>query len=372
MVPVPRRRRAFTLIELLVVIAIIAILIGLLLPAVQKVRDAANRMKCSNSLKQIGLALHNFHDTNDRLPAALINSGRAGSNNPAHFTNGNIKNYKGPEVDLQAAFGIGNSSSSYRVMNHTGFVALLPYIEQDNLFKQYNFLVQSSSSNPYGWGAGPDPNPNPNRVAAQQVVKTYLCAADQTPASSTNQPRTPEFYERDNAQRGNYLFATGAFTDYDVDYEIYVNDIRRGAFGNNGAAKFSAVSDGLSNTIAVGESATQARKTSSHYGPWWGTGTHTAVHGRVYSSSSGTLSQATAFASNGAGGTYADDWNVNAVWRGDTRHRVYAWVFSSNHAGGANFVMLDGSVKFIRNSINYLNFCALNYIADGTTFANAN
>jgi prepilin-type N-terminal cleavage/methylation domain-containing protein/prepilin-type processing-associated H-X9-DG protein len=353
MVVVSRGRRGFTLIELLVVIAIIAILIGLLLPAVQKIRDAAQRMKCANNLKQMGLALHNFHDNYNQFPAALIHSGR--------YNNANNTPYDGPEVSYKG--------QPYRIYNHTGFVALLPFIEQDNLYRQYNYTYVGSSSSPYGIPIGPDPNPNPNRLVAQQPVKTYNCPSDQTPAQSTNAPRTMDFYERDNAQYGNYLFATGVFTDYDANWSVYANDIRRGAFGNNGAAKIATITDGTSNTIAIGESATQARKTSTHYGPWWGTGTHTAVHGRAVSSSSSTLNQATAFASNGAGGTYADDWNINAVWRGDSRKRVYAWVFSSNHTGGANFVMCDGSVKFLRNNLDYTVFCALNYISDGTTLA---
>ena len=128
----PRRLRAFTLIELLVVIAIIAVLVGLLVPAVQKVRQTASRMSCSNNLHQIGLAFTNFDTNFGRLPAALIHSGRY--NNPSNTP------YRGPEVSY--------AGQPYVIYNHSGFVALLPFIEQDNLFKQYNYSFIGSPSSP--------------------------------------------------------------------------------------------------------------------------------------------------------------------------------------------------------------------------------
>src|SRR5438094_9843692 len=100
------RRRGFTLIELLVVIAIIAVLIGLLLPAVQKVRAAAARMKCANNLKQLGLAIHNYHDSNGKFPPGAV----------------------GPRPGVAGTSGLKHHAlGSY----------LLPYLEQDALFRQY-------------------------------------------------------------------------------------------------------------------------------------------------------------------------------------------------------------------------------------------
>jgi prepilin-type N-terminal cleavage/methylation domain-containing protein len=146
-----RSRRGFTLIELLVVIAIIAVLIGLLLPAVQKVREAAARSKCQNNLKQIGLAAHNYHSSYQRLP-------------PGYY--GLLPR------DVQV------SPMNWAVTSWTGlFLDLLPYIEQESLFRRFTNI----SFNPDGYANPPLPSYDQtpgNWIAAQTKIPTLTCPSD--------------------------------------------------------------------------------------------------------------------------------------------------------------------------------------------------
>src|SRR5438045_2504618 len=161
-----RRRSGFTLIELLVVIAIIAILIGLLLPAVQKVREAANRMKCSNNLKQLGLACHNYADTNGRFPSARVATASSQGSTPATYRSDPI------------------------MYNRHGLVLLLPFIEQNNLYQQFKINSANGNFNSASIGqAGPnngsvmapDAVASGNAALSATVVSTFLCPSDNGP-----------------------------------------------------------------------------------------------------------------------------------------------------------------------------------------------
>ncbi|MBD3674736.1 MAG: DUF1559 domain-containing protein [Planctomycetaceae bacterium] len=308
-----RRLRGFTLIELLVVIAIIAVLVALLLPAVQQAREAARRSSCKNNLKQIGLALHNYHDSHQMFPPALIGSGR-----------------------------YNNTSNNRHVLNTTGWVLLLPFIDQAPMYNQYDFNYPSSTSSPYGvpFAAG-TPNSDINSDIVSQRVVIYECPSDDSGGQVVvSSPNSTSFYERNNARRSNYLFATGNYTDYSGPYATSSRTVR-GAFGNDGAAKMRDLSDGTSMTIVVGES--KQIHTSTSYGPYWGSGTHTCCHG------------------------YTPDkrFHINYDWNGDGSGRQYAWGFGSTHTGGAQFLMGDGAVRFISENTDFAQvFQPLNRVSD--------
>ncbi len=330
-----RLKRGFTLIELLVVIAIIAILIALLLPAVQQAREAARRTQCKNNLKQWGLALHNYHDVANVFPAALLSSGRY--NSTTYYT--------------------GNTA----VKNVPGWIMLLPYIEQGNLYAQFDANLPASGSNPYGLPLqGNDAGVTNAPVTSARVAELECPSSPTAGETSSSNPGGQGFYDRDEARRTNYLFATGVFTDYNAPWKAYGGDIRRGMFGNDGAAKIRDIKDGTSNTIAIGESIGGTYKTSTSYGPWGLQGLHTCCHGRVVSNSTTAVAVA-----NTNVNSYERDWSINSAWQGRDDGKTYAWVFGSVHTGGAQFLMADGSSRFISENIDYRTFVLLNYIRDG-------
>jgi prepilin-type N-terminal cleavage/methylation domain-containing protein/prepilin-type processing-associated H-X9-DG protein len=204
-------RRAFTLIELLVVIAIIAVLIGLLLPAVQKVREAAARTKCTNNLKQIGLACHSFHDANDGLPPAYI--------------------AVQPFVD-----GESDTSPGWGWAAH-----LLPYLEQSNLYARLNLQapVQSSSG-------------------IQARVAVYICPSDIVPVTAF---AVPDVFGNVVTYAGPSSYAACVGGD-----ESEPTNLRGlGIFYRNSRTQFVEITDGTSNTIMIGE-----RAWSNANGVWAG------------------------------------------------------------------------------------------------------
>ena len=357
-------RRAFTLVELLVVIAIIGVLIALLLPAVQFARESARRMSCGNNLKQIGVALHTYHDNLKTLPPAILGSGRWQGN---------------PRWNSAGVNPPGETK------NITGWVMLLPYLEQPGLHAKYNFNITSSLSvttnvTPPPYANGISTSNTINKTVYGVKLEILTCPSDTNPvpivSNAVNQ--TGQFYEANQVARSNYLFSTGHYTDYDTRWAYfgnYVNGVlaggsnahlHKGIFGNDSGANLSECTDGTSSTIAVGESKQGHRgKTSPIYGPYWGAGVHTCCHGRTHTDltvQSATVNgRVVTFTVGQRYGAPNFDNNLNGG------KKQYAWQFGSWHPSLTQFVMCDGAVKGFTDGIDYDRvFRQLNRPADGS------
>ena len=310
------RRRGFTLVELLVVIAIIVLLIALLLPAVQKVREAANRMFCLNNLKQMGLALHHYHGDYDRFPPGFVS--------------------KLVDPNWQYPKGNTNAAAPELGPGWSFFALMLPYVEQDALFRRIRFDLAITDAT--------------NADVRRAPVKIYTCPSDTDPrvikvwncGDPPSAGNTPVFMT--DASVCSYVGCLGGGKDGDPDYGTYEYQPFNGVFHRNSHIRFADITDGSSNTIGIGERASGFVEST-----WVGVvpnqeviytlGTHTPPCDNWRPAITAILVHVRLYKPNIAGQSPAS--------------------FHGAHPSGCNFLLMDGSTRTINDTINLQVFRAL-------------
>jgi prepilin-type N-terminal cleavage/methylation domain-containing protein len=310
-----KRPRGFTLIELLVVIAIIAILIALLLPAVQQAREAARRTQCKNNLKQIGLALHNYHDVHSILPSMAVQG--TGDSRISSAGGGN-------------AYAMGGQSATLPRADWTWSVMILPYIDQANLYNQ----LSPGTHYPSQVAALTLGNGATGLSLLQTSLPVFLCPSDPGQNPNPNRPfRTIISGQTVNVGKSNYAASTGQR-----------GSGLSGVFGEKDPARrFRDITDGLSNTVFVGEKKTGMLRPTSPNGCWatvWCCMEHGTSPSPSWRWSTG-FSPLFSLATGDDGGT-----GINP------RTQPQSTV-SSEHTGGFHVLMGDGTVRFISENIDW-------------------
>jgi prepilin-type N-terminal cleavage/methylation domain-containing protein/prepilin-type processing-associated H-X9-DG protein len=341
-------RRAFTLIELLVVIAIIAVLIALLLPAVQAAREAARRIQCVNNLKQLGLAVHNYHDIHTAFPP-----GRIWSN-------------------------VGFPTIFSGQQNTTWFCLMLPMFEQGVLANAYNYTLGAEGAKP----ATPVDGFIANSTVAASKLAVFQCPSDRSIIYNINPLYTSAigapFLSNYPLTKGNYATSWGN-TAWGQDFSA---DTTKGpptsaylqsAFGHKMNINMASVTDGTSGTVFLAEVLQGAQYD---------------IRGLMWSSIPGGASFMTRFTPNGFKDFFnlksGGDWLNNAVTlfctpepvlglpcfpnASDPRSSGDSNAFAgarSRHPGGINVLMGDGSVRFVKNTISHPIWIAINTINQG-------
>ena len=314
-------RRGFTLVELLVVIAIIGILIALLLPAVQAAREAARRSQCTNKMKQIGLALHNYHDA--------------------------MKCFAPGGISYGHAWGAGNNDPL--IHNGNGLVLLLPHLEQGPMYDQFDFryaqcdYLRNNGSGILAGGSDPATLIQPNAILATNILPCFVCPSDDgDPLLNDWDGYRP--YPGLRGAKTNYDFSASAqYNGTFNSWTAYPRNMStpygwRRMFGENSSAKVRDVVDGTTNTVMVVErlhDVVDGQCSAWGYRGWAASGLDVGYPG------CNTTSPINNFDCTCIRGC----WSPATV---DTPGILAEWHYpGSKHPGGINITMADGSVRFL-------------------------